>query len=74
MRRFLAVLFVVLACLVVAPSAAPQPPPPEPFPCAVFSTGQAYGKGHVSPMAQGGGIGGGAHVPGHHRGFSQCVP
>jgi hypothetical protein len=73
MRRFLAVLFVVLACLVVAPSAAPQPPPVETFPCAVFSTGASYGQDHVAPAAQAG-IVGHEHKPGFHRGFSQCVP
>jgi hypothetical protein len=73
MRRVLAVLFVVLACLVVAPSAAPQPPTVEPFPCAVFSTGASYGQDHVAPLARAGAIGH-VHKPGPHRGFSQCVP
>ena len=73
MRRVLALLVVALACLVVAPSAAPQPPPAEPFPCEMFSSGASYGQDHVAPAARAG-IVGHEHKPGHHRGFSQCVP
>jgi hypothetical protein len=73
MRRVLAILFVVLACLVVAPSASPQPPEPEPFPCEVFTTGQSFGQEHVSAEAKDRNIGGEGHIPGSHRGYSQCV-
>jgi hypothetical protein len=72
MKRVFAVLLVVLACLVVAPVAATQPPPVEPFPCATFATGASYGQDHVAPAARAG-IVGHEHKPGHHRGFSQCV-
>ena len=72
MRRVLVVLFVVLAGLLVAPTAAPQPPPTMAFPCAAFPTGQSFGKGHVREEAQAGTIPA-EHTPGMHRGYSQCA-
>jgi hypothetical protein len=73
MRRVLVVLFVALAMLVVAPSATPQQPEPEPFPCEVFTTGESYATEHVSAEAEDGNIGGEGHIPGSHLGYSQCV-
>ncbi len=73
MKSVLAILFVVLAFLVVTPIAAPAAPEVEAFPCATFSTGASYGHEHVAPAARAG-IVGHEHKPGHHRGFSQCVP
>jgi len=72
MKRVFAVLFVVLACLVVAPSATPKQPDVMPFPCDAFGTGASYGTGHIAPAARAGLLPE-DHTPGMHRGFSQCV-
>ena len=74
MRRLFVALLAALTVAVFAPSATPQVPEPEPFPCATFPTGQSYGLEHVAATAQlePGLVG--EHKPGTHLGFSQCVP
>ena len=73
MRRVLVILLTLLTVLVVAPVATPAPPEFEPFPCAAFPTGRAYGYEHVRTAAQAG-ILGHEHKPGFHGGYSQCQP
>lgn len=77
MRRyaFPLLLFALVLIVGLAPAAWAQAAPPCNDTDGDGSpSGQEYAAHHIVPLAQGGMLGNGGHVPGSHRGFSACDP
>ena len=77
MRRYVIVPLLLALMLIVglAPGALAQAAPPCNDTDGDGSpSGREYAAHHIVPLAQGGMLGNGGHIPGSHRGFSACNP